>query len=349
MIRHLSVINPPPADPQARRRFWADLPNHGDMVWISGQGLHVASPDAIMDVLGDPVFLHGVDDCDQLAADREQDRRYRSSLLDIFTRLGPRVPELRASARELIESVAPKGHCEAKALGIEYASIVLWRLLDFPPETRDQLKICDGPGFSRFEPNTKAAIAPCADRLKELTGISDHDAHRILITLINAAIRTTASAVALALRELADRPDLREHLRDHPGDVAAYSHEIVRLDPPLPVVVRNPSRQVDLCGVRIPAGTRIWLPLATANTHHSAAITITNDKIHPRKGFSFSHGPRRCIGASLAQLELKLFIGEFLKATNYDFLLAKPYSERPSRRGEPLSREVGEVHLRWQP
>jgi len=364
MSRKFPCVDPPPADPRTRRQYWRELPEHGPLVGIrGGWGLHITDHEAIMDAFADPeVWRPGIGDIDQLANDPVQRQQYRAELRHILTR--PEIPELRAQAREIVEAVAPQGCCEVHALATEYASRALWSVLGWPPETRPLLiDAWTLPGLGRFAPQVQTAITACARRLRELTDIPSADARRIVATLVNAGVRTTASAITFGLLEIARNPQLRAHLRpgflglhlktqvgghlrDHPEDIGPFCHEALRLDPPIPAVIRNPSRQVHMDGVAIPAGTEVRLPIATLNTRDGADVAIEDGKICPRKHFTFGYNARRCVGAELGALEVRLMIGEFVTAIP-EFELAARYEEPAPQRGDPLSREAGQVHLRW--
>jgi hypothetical protein len=91
--------------------------------------------------------------------------------------------------------------------------------------------------------------------------------------------------------------------------------EILRLEPPAPTTPRVALREVEVCGVTIPAGAPVMLCLATANRQagrfaHPDGIDLQQaDRSH----LSFGGGIHRCLGAHLARRELRLVVEEFHK------------------------------------
>ncbi len=88
---------------------------------------------------------------------------------------------------------------------------------------------------------------------------------------------------------------------------------LLRLELPAPTTPRVATQDVEVCGVRIPAGSPVMLCLATANRdparfEHPDGIDLTQaDRGH----LSFGGGIHRCLGSHLARRELRLVVEEF--------------------------------------
>lgn len=91
--------------------------------------------------------------------------------------------------------------------------------------------------------------------------------------------------------------------------------EILRLELPAPTTPRVTVRDVEVCGVTIPAGSPIMLCLAMAN--REAGVVPHPDEVDleqaDRNHLSFGGGIHRCLGAHLARRELRLVVEEFHK------------------------------------
>jgi cytochrome P450 len=91
--------------------------------------------------------------------------------------------------------------------------------------------------------------------------------------------------------------------------------EILRLELPAPTTPRVTVRDVEVCGVTIPAGSPVMLCLATAN--REAAMGPRPDEVDleraDRNHLSFGGGIHRCLGAHLARRELRLVVEELHK------------------------------------
>ncbi|WP_459976632.1 cytochrome P450, partial [Mycobacterium avium] len=151
-----------------------------------------------------------------------------------------------------------------------------------------------------------------------LTGeepLDDAEAIGLSYLFVLAGLDTVTAALGAALLALARDPQLRDQLRADPEQVKVFVEEIVRLEPPAPVVPRVTTEPVTVGGVTLPAGSQVRLPLGAINRDHSDAVS-TNDlvldgKLHRHWGFG--GGPHRCLGSHLARMELTLIVTEWLR------------------------------------
>ena len=151
-----------------------------------------------------------------------------------------------------------------------------------------------------------------------LTGdepLSDTEAIGLSFVLILAGLDTVMSAIGATMLELARRPALCRELREEPDRVGAYVEEMIRLEPPAPVVGRVTTQPVAVGGVELPAGAQVRLCLGAINRDGSDTTSgddlIMDGKVH--KHWGFGGGVHRCLGANLARMELSLIVTEWLR------------------------------------
>jgi cytochrome P450 len=160
---------------------------------------------------------------------------------------------------------------------------------------------------------------PGADILSQLLvgddPLDDDEALGLSYVFVLAGLDTVTSAIGAALLELARRPLLRNILHENPDQIAVFVEEIVRLEPPAPVVPRVTTQDVNIGGATIPAGARVWLCLGAINRDGSDATSVDDvvmdGKVHKRWGFG--GGTHRCLGSHLARMELNLVVSEWLR------------------------------------
>jgi cytochrome P450 len=133
--------------------------------------------------------------------------------------------------------------------------------------------------------------------------------------LFMAGITTTYGLISNSLLHLATFPDQRELLRLEPDRFPAGIEELLRFDAPIQTLVRTTTRDVDLHGTTIPAGSRVSLVWASANRDERRwpepdRLDIRRDSQHH---VSFGEGIHHCLGAPLARLEGRIALHEFLK------------------------------------
>ena len=135
-----------------------------------------------------------------------------------------------------------------------------------------------------------------------------HDELRMLAeALLMAGTDTTRNQLAAAVQVLADHPDQWALLAHQPELALKAVHELMRYYPVIFTTMRKAVEDVELGGVRIPAGTPVVLNTAAANRdpsvyHDPDRLDITREG--PATMLTFGGGMHYCLGAHLARLEL---------------------------------------------
>jgi cytochrome P450 len=147
----------------------------------------------------------------------------------------------------------------------------------------------------------------------------DFEATSILHILLGAAGESTTSLLGNAVRILAERPDLQEHLRQNPGEITRFVEEVLRLESPFRYQMRSVARDTELGGVAIPADSTALLLFASAN--RDAKEFARPDEIDlqrelPRQHLAFGRGIHYCVGAPLARLEARAVLSVLLDRTS---------------------------------
>jgi cytochrome P450 len=151
----------------------------------------------------------------------------------------------------------------------------------------------------------------------------------IVILLVNAGTETTASLIATTIRTLAERPELQTDLREHPDRIADTLEAILRDDGPFQFHYRYAPSDTTLGATKIPAGSRLMMMWAAANTATAGPPIADGDRLPPH--FAFGRGLHFCIGAPLARLEARIAIERLLAATTtIELDPANPPTRRPS-------------------
>ena len=125
---------------------------------------------------------------------------------------------------------------------------------------------------------------------------------------------TTSYLIANLLNTMADRPDLWAALRADRSLINAAIEESLRFDSPAPMICRTTTRDVELHGVHIPAGSRVAALHGAANRDPRVFEDPDTFRLD-RTGtthLAFGHGIHFCIGAMLARTEARIAINAML-------------------------------------
>jgi cytochrome P450 len=180
-------------------------------------------------------------------------------------------------------------------------------------------------------------------------GLSDDQLHDELVTLITAGHETTATAISWGLDLLTHNPGAMARARE--GEDAymdALVREILRIRSPAPIAAgRYLSEPFAIGRWTIPAGVPVIVD--AYGVHHDPSIYPEPHSFRPERflaeqpdayGFvPFGGGAHRCVGATLALLEIKIVLREIL--ARFELGPASSREARPVPRAVTLAPRGG--------
>jgi cytochrome P450 len=198
--------------------------------------------------------------------------------------------------------------------------------------------------------------------------LSDEDLVDMLLTLIAAGHETSANALSWAILCLAEAPQIQEQLVKEIAAVAgtesigtehlarlptvkAFLMETMRLFPPVPVFSRRTIKPETFGGHKFAPGTMLFIPVYAIHRHERLWRNPTQfdisrfmegrDKLIARTAYlPFGAGPRICIGASLAMMEMTIGLATLLQSVHFksvEGFVADPISRVTLRSRHGLS------------
>jgi cytochrome P450 len=311
--------------------------SHREDVLAALRNPELFSSKKAFDVLGSPIPLVPI------SFDPPEHTRFRKILQPFFSphTLKEMLPSLQKQALDIVDEIAKKGECEVVTdVAIPYPSQVFLTLFGLPLEDRDRLigwkdsviALAESPSLEGVdltpamellayltEAVNERRANPGPDILSQvLTGedpLDDAEVMGLSFLFVLAGLDTVTAAMTSALLELARNPELRATLREDPDQMSVFVEEIVRLEPPAPMLPRVTTAEVTIGDITLPADTQVRLCVAAINRDDSDEIS-TNDvvmdgKVHRHWGYG--GGPHRCLGSHLARMELTLVLDEWLK------------------------------------
>jgi cytochrome P450 len=173
------------------------------------------------------------------------------------------------------------------------------------------------------------ALADRTDVLAMLlrsTGMTDDELRDQLMTLLLAGHETTATALSWTLERLVRHPDVlaRAVRAAEAGDddyLDAVVKEALRVRPVLFDVARKLAAPVELGGHRLPAGVTVAPAIGLVQRsarHYPEPLRFDPDRMvgappGPSTWLPFGGGGRRCLGATFAQVEMRVVLREILR------------------------------------
>ena len=161
--------------------------------------------------------------------------------------------------------------------------------------------------------------------------MGDQELRDEVLTLLMAGYDTTTSALAWSFERLLRTPRVLASLiedieRGSDVYLDATVKEILRIRPVVPVVARRLQVPFELNGYTFPAG---WVLMASIYLAHRDPVVYPDpeefrperfmpDNPDPAVWIPFGGGVRRCLGASLAQLELKIVLKTVLGSVDLE-------------------------------
>ncbi len=144
--------------------------------------------------------------------------------------------------------------------------------------------------------------------------LSEEELLGFCLLLLVAGHETTTNLLSNSAVILAQHPESRRQLADHPDLVPAAVEELLRYDSPVQGLARTLTRQVDLHGQRMKTGDTVLLLFGSANRDDHAFPAPDNFDINrrPERQIAFGRGIHFCLGAALARLEAQIALQALL-------------------------------------
>jgi cytochrome P450 len=253
-------------------------------------------------------------------------------------------PRMRAHAVDLLRRHASRGELDAVAdFSHELPSLLFCDLLGVPEQEREQFAAWStalGSVLAEVIPEAlrqsteravvglRAALArliaerrrrPAPDLLGSLVAAADGSGEpfadeELVVLAINVLFGghdSSRSLLAVAIWLLLRHPDQLERLRADPGLIPSAVEEILRFEPVVGSMGRVPQQELEVEGVRLPAGEALQLSLVAAN--RDPAVFPDPDRFDvgrpAQRSLAFGWGPHHCLGAALARAELQEVLG----------------------------------------
>lgn len=152
-------------------------------------------------------------------------------------------------------------------------------------------------------------------RIADTGSLTQAEARLLLQIVLSAGADTTILTMANAIYAFALFPDQYQRLRADLGLVRTAFDESLRWDSPSRMAGRITTREVDIEGIRIPAGQRVGLMFAAANRDPRAwsepeRYDLSRDL---KRQVGWGYGVHACVGRVLAQLEAHALLTELAR------------------------------------
>jgi cytochrome P450 len=246
--------------------------------------------------------------------------------------------DARALAIELIDKLAPRGECEFVSEFARILPIVIFlRLADLPPSDRERLlewaeMAVRGKIEERIESQNRLGAyistwvaqrqAKAGSDLVSLIANAQIDGEPMrpdrmfgmFIVVLFGGLDTVASLMGFIARFLAENPDHRHQLIEHPELMISSVDELIRRFG-IANTARLVTEDMEYKGVTLKKGDQIQLPnslfgLDERKFANPLDVDLTRK---PVLHAAFGNGPHRCPGSFLARTEIKVFLQEWLK------------------------------------
>ncbi len=281
-----------------------------------------------------------------IAMDRPEHTGQRRTVAPAFTpaEMKRLSDDLRARTGEVLDSLPYGEQFDwVEKVSIELTTQMLAILFDFPWEDRHLLSF-----WSDWAGDTEVALIPGLDQMRHtilmemasyftrlwqeradageapdlisrmihseaMNNMSPQEYMGNLVLLIVGGNDTTRNTMSGIVHSMDMFPDQRALFESDPSVIPNAVQECIRFQTPLAHMRRTATEDTDLFGHEIKAGEKLILWYLSANRDESVfedADKIDFTRENARRHLAFGYGIHRCVGARLAELQLRILLEE---------------------------------------
>ena len=288
----------------------------------------------IIDLIMGPVMGEHI----MLGMDDPQHRRYRALVSTAFRQKAMARWETELIGRvanELVDQFVDRGQADlVRQFTFPYPTLIIAALLGLPHDNYRQfqrwsisiLSFLGKPDIAiKASQEVKEYLVGILDERRrnpqddlisalaqaELDGerLGDEEIFSFVRLLLPAGVETTYRSLGNLLYSLMSHPDQLDAVRNDRSLIPQAIEEGLRLETPLLNITRLATKDTDIGGEQIPAGSTLMLMLAAANREEDRYVDPDRFDIYrsePKPHVSFGHGPHLCIGIHLARMEMRV-------------------------------------------
>ena len=252
-------------------------------------------------------------------------------------------PEVRDLAYRLLDDFLDDGHCDwVRQFAVPLPLIIIGRQMGADPEDIWRIKEWTEAFFHRIsmmldeeaeletvrkEIEAQHYFQPIFERLRRepndtllsvlvnsvIEGwgrpLTDNELHAEMMadTFVGGS-ETTTNAISAGMKLLIEQKDVWEKLKADPDRyIKPFTEEILRLESPVQSLMRAATKDVEMGGTVIPAGSLVNVRYAAANRDErrfDSPDTIDLERKGAGGHMAFGSGTHHCLGAPLARREL---------------------------------------------
>lgn len=271
-----------------------------------------------------------------LGMDGREHRQHRSLVASAFRRVAIEdwtMALIEPTVHELIDRFAGRGHADlVREFTFQFPVRIIAKMLGIPSD--------DYGTFARLSielisitVNIERGFAASASLREYFSGIvaerrenprddlisklvtaevegerlDDEHVYGFLRLLLPAGAETTYRLLGNLLFALLTNPDQLQEVREDRALLPQAIEEALRWEAPVQVVSRQPTRDVEIAGYPLPAGTVMTLCLGSANRDETVFEDPDRYDLHRKNAhdhLAFAEGPHRCLGEHLARAEV---------------------------------------------